>query len=242
LSDMDELRTKLARACQILGRLRLTKEPLGHVSVRIPGTDKILIKARGRAEAPLSFVTPEDLVVVDLDGKIAETPGQEGLSAPGEVFIHTWQYRTRPEVNSVVHVHPPTVVLFTICELPMLPIIGAYSGPAARLAKGLPTYPRSHLINSNERGEALAKVMGQAPVCLLKGHGIAAVGATIEQAALLAIDLNDLAEMNYRAALLGTPIPIHDDDFAELNTRGGDGSQQAPGPNSAWRYYDQLLR
>ncbi len=40
---------------------------------------------------------------------------------PREVFLHTWMYKTVSKVSSVVHVHPPTVVLFTICNKPLLP-------------------------------------------------------------------------------------------------------------------------
>src|SRR5882724_5382271 len=107
MSDLFQLRELIARSCRVLGKLNLTKEPSGHVSARVPGTDRILIKARGPEESGLRFVTAEDIITVDMAGKKIEGP--DGLETPQEVFIHTWLYRTRPEVQSVVHVHPLTV-------------------------------------------------------------------------------------------------------------------------------------
>lgn len=244
MANLDNLRAEVARACQVLGRLKLTHEPQGHVSARIPGTDRILIKGRGPAESPLSHVTPDDVITVDLNGRMVE--GREGLVSANEVFIHTWMYRTRPDVNSVVHVHPPTIVLFTICDKPLLPLIGAYNPVALRiLLEGVPTYPRAILINSDERGAELAAVMGQARICMMRGHGITAVGRSVREATLTAISLNDVAELTYRAYLLGDPRPISDEDLAEMRNVGGGGTR--PGDrdslfsNSEWRYYDELV-
>ena len=59
MSDLSQLRELVAQSCRILGKLNLTKEPSGHVSARITGTDRILIKARGPEESGLRFVTTE---------------------------------------------------------------------------------------------------------------------------------------------------------------------------------------
>src|SRR5687767_1180195 len=104
MSELDDLKEEVARSCRIIGRLHLTREPNGHVSVRVPGSDLILMKARGPLEAPLSYTRPEDLGLVNMDGKLVE--GREGLASASEVFIHTEVLRERPEINSVIHIHP----------------------------------------------------------------------------------------------------------------------------------------
>ena len=65
MSELDDLKAEVAKACRIIGRLHLTREPNGHVSVRIPGTEHVLIKARGPMEAPLSYTTPDDLAMAE---------------------------------------------------------------------------------------------------------------------------------------------------------------------------------
>lgn len=240
--NIDDARRLVARSCMILGRQGLTRETAGHVSARIAG-DKVVIKGRGSGEAALSYTTPDDLIIVDMDGKMID--GREDLATPNEVFIHTWMLRTRPEIDSVIHIHPPTVVAFTIAGRPLLPVIGAFNPSALRFAlEGVPLYPRSILINSDARGEELARTMGPSRACLMQGHGITTVGRSVEEATITAINLNDLAEMNYKAALLGTPQPIPDEDLEEFRAQGNRGGGErlaANYMNSTWRYYDRLI-
>jgi len=86
MADLDDLRKVVTQSCRIIGKMDMTREPAGHVSCRIPGTDRILIKARGPGEAALRYVTPDDLIIVDMDGNrvdrvlVSRTP--EGSPRP----------------------------------------------------------------------------------------------------------------------------------------------------------------
>src|SRR4026207_295111 len=239
MGDISRLRELVAQSCRVLGKLNLTKEPSGHVSARIPGEDRVLIKARGPEESGLRFVSARDIITVDFQGK--KVAGDDGLDTPQEVFIHTWLYKTRPDVQCVVHVHPLTVVLFTICGKPLQPLFGAYDPSGLRLlVEGLATYPRSITVSSDGLGEEFAAAMGQKQACLMRGHGITSAAATVEDATLAAIKLNDAAVINYQAALLGTPEPIPQEDIEILVGRTRAGSK-AVHANSNWRYYCKLL-
>ena len=239
MSDLSKLRELIAQSCRVLGKLNLTKEPSGHVSARVPGADKVLIKARGPEESGLRFVTADDIITVDFTGK--KVDGRDGLDTPQEVFIHTWLYRTRPDVQCVVHVHPLTVVLFTICNKSLLPLFGAYDPSSLRLLmEGLVTYPRSITVSNEKLGAEFAATMGEKPACLMRGHGITTAGAGVEEATLTAIKLNDLAEVNYRAALLGNPEPIPQEDIDVILGAAGR-RKSATHSVSNWRYYCKLL-
>ena len=240
MSDVSKLRELVAQSCRMLGKLNLTKEPSGHVSARVPGEDSVLIKARGPEESGLRFVAARDIITVDFNGK--KVAGDDGLDVPQEVFIHTWLYKTRPEVQCVVHVHPLTVVLFTICDKPIQPIYGAYDPSGLRLiVEGLATYPRSITVSNEKLGEEFAKAMGDKPACLMRGHGITSAGADVQEATLTAIKLNDAATINYQANLLGTPrsIPQEDIDIMVGKSRGA--GHKPVHANSNWRYYCKLL-
>ena len=239
MADLTKLRELVAQSCRILGKLNLTKEPSGHVSARVPGEDKVLIKARGPEESGLRFVSARDIITVDFNGK--KLAGDDGLDVPQEVFIHTWLYKTRPDVECVVHVHPLTVVLFTICGKPLQPLFGAYDPSGLRLlVEGLATYPRSITVSSEKLGEEFANAMGKKQACLMRGHGITSAGPSVEDATLTAIKLNDAAVINYQASLLGTPQPISQEEIEILvgKSRGGNKAVHA---NSNWRYYCKLL-
>jgi ribulose-5-phosphate 4-epimerase/fuculose-1-phosphate aldolase len=178
----------------------------------------MLIRARGPGELGVRYTGADQVMAVDLDGKPI-APVREGYAAPLEVFIHTAIYKVRPDVHSVIHVHPPTIVLFTICDKPLLPLFGAYDPSAVRLAlEGIPTFDRSVLINSPELGSELVETMGGAKTCLMRGHGITTAAPSVEQAALYVIWLNELAAMNYHAHLLGDPRPISRADQTRCST------------------------
>ena len=240
MADLSKLRELVAQSCRILGKLNLTKEPSGHVSARVPGQDKLLIKARGPQESGLRFVSARDVITVDFNGK--KVAGDDGLDVPQEVFIHTWLYKSRADVECVVHVHPLTVVLFTICNKPIEPLYGAYDPSGLRLlVEGLATYPRSITVSNEKLGEEFATAMGDKQACLMRGHGITSAGPDVQDATLTAIKLNDAAVINYQANLLGKPEPIPQEDIEFLVGRSRGGASKSVHAGSNWRYYCKLL-
>src|SRR5262249_51957077 len=135
--------------------------------------------------------------------------------------------------------HPIGVVLFTVTNRELLPLVGAYDPGALHLVlEGIPRYPRSILIQTPQLGRDLAQTLGSKSVCLMRGHGITACGPSVQDATVTAWRLNGLADVNYRAALLGSPEGISDadiDEFSRRSARVGGGR----GASSTWTY---LLR
>ena len=243
----DNLRIRIARACRVLGKMELTRALRGHISARIPGTNRIFVRARGPAENGVRYTTEDEIVEVGLDGKpVAGMP--KGLRTPSEVFIHTEILRARPEVNCVIHLHPPTVVLFTVTGAPLLPIYGAYDPQGLGIAlEEPPTYEKSVLINTPELGRELTGVIGGKRACLMRGHGITTVGGSIEEASVIALGLNELATLNYQARLLGTPRPISQEDreglqpaIKRLAVPGPHPGEPGESVVAEWRYYCRL--
>lgn len=109
-NDLDEARELLADACRVLYRLGLV-DYMGHPSIRIPGSDLILIKPRHSTRiGAQDAIPPERMAVIDLDGRlIAGTD-----PPPGERFIHTAIYRARPDVGAIVHTHQPMATVMGI--------------------------------------------------------------------------------------------------------------------------------
>lgn len=242
-ATLETLRGRIATACRIIGMLEMSNPTQGHVSARVPGEARCLIRARGPQETGLRYTAPEDVIMVDFDGRMVEGP--EGLAVPIEVFIHTAVYRARPDVQSVIHIHPATAVLLTICDQRLLPVIGSYSPSALRLAvEGISHYDRSILIRDAALGDELARTMGETSICLMRGHGITSVGRDVPEATITAIHLGELADMNYRARLLGEPRPISDADIATFRPiwdaqRGSD--RPSAGIYSLWRFWTRRL-
>jgi ribulose-5-phosphate 4-epimerase/fuculose-1-phosphate aldolase len=215
----EELRAEVALACRILANEGLVEGVLGHVSVRV-APDELLIRCRGPYERGVAFTTGEDIRRVDLEGNHVED--DEGWSAPKELPIHSELYRTRPEVQSVVHAHPPSALLCGLAGLRPRPVFGAYNIPAMRLAlDGVPVYPRSVLITRRELADEMLGAMGSRPVCLLAGHGITVAGESLHGATVRAVDLETLLSVTASLARLGaSPPELPEADLAELPDLG----------------------
>ncbi len=194
-----ELRKKVALACRILGNVGLA-DYLGHVSARIPGTDHVLIRARGLDAGSMASTSEKEILNITLDGKVRRHVSK--LRPPIETPIHTQVYLARKDVGSVVHVHAPFPVVFSLVDLPILPV---FNQGIELAAEGIPVYPRNGLVATRQEGDELASTLGQKMSCILYAHGIATVGRTVEEATVRALRLDRIARMNFYARLIGQP-------------------------------------
>lgn len=209
-----ELTERVALACRVLGKLDTTHGSFGHVSVRT-GPDSMLIKGKGPGEVSLRHTTASDVIGVSFD--VHKLGGRDDLRPPSESFLHAWIYRLRPDVESVIHMHPRSALLLTICGIGITPIYGAYGQGARLAAEGVPTYGSSLTISDNDRGRDFAQFMGEHRACLMRGHGVATTGASIEDAGVTTLRLKELTDVTYEAHLTGRlPVPLPDDEVAEI--------------------------
>jgi ribulose-5-phosphate 4-epimerase/fuculose-1-phosphate aldolase len=237
-----EIAENLAQACRVLGAYDMTHAALGHVSYRVEGTDTMMIKGKGPNEVGLRYTKPRDIVTVDFNADMVDGP--DDLQPPSESFLHIWIYKMRPDVKSVVHVHPEYSVLLGITGKPIYPVYGPYR-PGSNLARdGVPVYPDSRTIATAEQGEEFAECMGNSDVALMVGHGIAAAGDCIEQSTMNALGLEALCRTIYMANLFGEPTRLPDGvlgkpgtrpDPNERRPRGSAGGRE--GMMASWRYY-----
>jgi len=192
-----ELRDKVATACRILGHTGVAREITGHVSVRVPGRPReILVRCRTESEAGLEATDVDAIRTVDLFTGTVDDP--DAADVPLELPIHTGVLRAREDVVAVVHVHPRFCVLCGIAGVPLRPVYGAYDHHASLLVEdGVPVFESSVLVRDEPTAAALVAALGAAPVCLMRGHGITVVGASVEQATLRALRLEHLAEMTW---------------------------------------------
>jgi 3,4-dihydroxyphthalate decarboxylase len=232
---LTELRRTVALACRILANAGLAEDILGHVSVRV-GPDSMLVRCRGPREQGLLFTLDEDVRLVDLDGR---GEAVDGWAVPVELPIHAELLRARRDVDAVVHCHPPSVLVAGVAGLAFRPVFGAYNIPAARLAlDGVPVYPRAILVRRPELGRELVKAMGSAPVCVLRGHGIATVGSgehAVEQAVVRALNLEVLARVSVRLGDRGRDLAP--EDVSELPDLGSSFNDLL-----VWRHHLARLR
>ncbi|MXV87033.1 MAG: class II aldolase/adducin family protein [Acidimicrobiales bacterium] len=234
MSDgLDGLRRDVALGCRVMAHRGLVENILGHISVRIEG-GRALVRSRGPRERGLQFTVPDDVRVVDLDtGEIADDPAGD-YAVPSELPIHTSVLAAHPDVECVVHAHPPDVVVASLAGFALEPIFGAYDIPAAHLAAaGIPVHPRSVLIRTDELAAEMVASLGDASALVLQGHGVVTTGAEVADAVLRALQVDTLARMHLRVRAAGaTPEAIPENDLAELPDLGSAFNRE-----TLWRHH-----
>jgi ribulose-5-phosphate 4-epimerase/fuculose-1-phosphate aldolase len=168
----------------------------GHVSARLPGTDRFLIPMR---DASRAGITADDILVVDVGGKVLEGDGP----APAETQIHAGVYRAREDVQVVGHGHPPMSTLFTMVDRPMV----AIRNYGYRFI-GTPVHPDPTHIRTAEQGDAVARTLGACSCCLLRGHGSVVAANSVAEVFLDSLEMEENARSTVHAASLGPLKPI----------------------------------
>ena len=185
----------------------------GHVSARLPGDDRHFLISRSLAPA---LVDHDDVMVLDLDGRAVDGDERRPYL---ECHIHGEIYRVRDDVRSIVHSHAPSVLPFTISPTPLR----AAFHLAAFLGAGAPVFDIAErfgatdmLVRTPPHGEALAEVLGDASVVLMRGHGFVTVGASVPEAVVRAAYTTTNATVLQQAMTLGGTPRVLDLDEAPL--------------------------
>ena len=173
----------------------------GHLSARDPRDPNRFLMSRARAPG---LVEASDIMVFGLDGEPVEDDGRPIYS---ERFIHSEVYKARPDVHGVVHTHSPTVVPFSVTQVPLKPIRAPFFYPEVPVFEIRDAGGWTNLLISNSAlGQALAEKLGNNSVALLRGHGNVVVGPTLRIAVYRAVYTEANAQLLLHAKMLGGPI------------------------------------
>jgi ribulose-5-phosphate 4-epimerase/fuculose-1-phosphate aldolase len=189
----------LAAASRILAAQGVV-DAFGHVSLRHPAAPDRYLMSRSVAPA---FVTPEDIIEYDLDSNAINANGRSNFL---ERFIHGEIYRARPDVQSIVHSHSPSVIPFGLVHVPLQ----AMFHTAAFLAAGVPIFDirekfgaTDMLVGNPAKGVALASTLGNKDVVMMRGHGSVACGPALERTVFRAVYTEINARIQHWTMALG---------------------------------------
>ncbi|MGC2046526.1 MAG: class II aldolase/adducin family protein [Pseudolabrys sp.] len=152
----------------------------GHLSIRDPDGRGFWMKRTGIAFPEIKG--RDDFVLVDLAGN--RLAGKGGVH--GEFPIHAEIFRSRPDVNAVGHTHPFYASVFSACLEPLRAVAHEGSNLNGTVTRYTGT---SNLIDTPELGRDVAKALGAAPAVLMKNHGVAFCGPSVEECVLAGIFL-----------------------------------------------------
>ena len=197
-TELDDVMRQTAAANRILADVGLAvglRSALGHASMRLPSDQsRFIVKGREYEVDALSVMRPEDMVICDTEG--FKVGGRAGLTQCSEVKIHSCIYKTQPDVQSVVHVHPRYVILMTVLGVPLVPMC---QEGVELVRNPISVFPHMKTIVTDEEGMELVGLMGSDPVILLQGHGAVTTGKSLSESVTAMMQLEEQARMNYLA-------------------------------------------
>jgi L-fuculose-phosphate aldolase len=168
----------------------------GHISVRVPARPGLFYMKPH--SVGLDEITLQNILTIDLEGKVVAGKARRH----SEVYIHSEIFRARPDVNCVIHAHPPYSVALSASGHAMR----AYSQAGALFCDDVGTYTDTiALIRSQAMGAGVAKALGPHRAAFLKSHGTAVTGRTIEEAVIGAIMLEHAAMVQMTVEAAGQP-------------------------------------
>ncbi len=182
----------------------------GNVSARDPESGLVVIKPSG---IKFPDLTPENMVVVDINGKLVEGD----YKASSDTASHCYIYRQMPQVNGVVHTHSRYATAFAVVgrEIPCVTTAMSDEFGGAIPCGGFA------LIGGEEIGQVVVETLkdSRSPSCLLQSHGVFATGTSAENAVKAAVMTEDNAAIVWLALQIGTPLTIDPADIDKLHHR-----------------------
>lgn len=205
---LESIRHDLVKLNQELPKNHLVTWTSGNVSIRDPETGYVAIKPSG---VMFEDLTAEDMVVLDLDGKIIEGKRKPSSDTASHLYI----YRARPDVFGVVHTHSNYATAFAAVGRP----IPVYLTAQADEFGGPIPCGGFALIGGEEIGKEVVKSIGSSPAIIMKNHGVFTIGPSGKAAVKAAIMVEDVARTIWIARQLGEPDEIPADMVAKLHYR-----------------------
>ena len=203
-ADERKLREAIIAKARGMNASGLNHGTAGNISVRYGGAMLITPSA-----TPYDELEPEMIAAMPLEGEYGAWKGP--LKPSVEWRFHLDILRSRADVNSIVHAHSPYATVLAIARK-IIPachyMIAAFGGMDIRCA-GYARYGTKELSE-----QAIAALQGRNG-CLLANHGMIAVGASLDKAMWLAIELEQIAKQYYMSLLIGGPVLLNEAEIAE---------------------------
>ena len=205
---LEQLKEELVQLHLELPKYNLVVWTGGNVSARDPKSGLVVIKASGIRYEDMS---PEHMVVVDLDGNRVEGD----YKPSSDVYSHLYIYKQRPDVDGVVHTHSPYATAFAAVNKPIPVVLTAiadeFGGP-------IPCGGFA-LIGDEAIGKVVVECIGDSPAVLLKNHGVFTIGKNAKAAVKAAVMTEDNAKTVWLALQIGMPDVIPQEDVEKLHHR-----------------------
>jgi len=191
MRDSRDLRQALIATALEMNALGINRGKSGNVSARID--TGFLITPSGM---PYAEIVPDDVVAMELDGSV-----EAARKPSSEWRFHRDIYASRGDVHAIVHTHSPFATTLACLDrgIPAFHYMIAVAGGTDIRCASYATFGTQQL------SDAALHALDGRKACLLAHHGMIAVGDSLQAALALAVEVETLAEMYWRALQIGEP-------------------------------------
>lgn len=215
------LRAAVVATAREMNALGINRGKSGNVSARLAhdGFGGYLITPTG---LPYAEMEADDVVAMPLAGDDRDAIGARLPSS--EWRFHRDIYAARPEVGAIVHTHSPFATTLACLDrgIPAFHYMIAIAGGSDIRCAPYATFGTQALSDL-----AVAALAGRR-ACLLAHHGMIATGPSLQGALALAVEVETLAEMYWRALQVGEPRLLPDDEMRVVLEKFATYGQQRP--------------
>jgi len=200
-----EKRQSIIDACLRMNVLGINQGTSGNISLR--HGDGMLITP---TSTPYEAMKPEQIVYMHLDGN--HDPAQRPSS---EWRFHRDILKARPDVQAIVHAHPPYSTMLAIMGMEIPPVhymVAVAGGDTIRCA------PYA-TFGTQELSEHAVRALEGRMACLLAHHGMIAVGPSLPKAMWLAVEVETLARQYHGCLQIGTPPLLPKEEIEKVRVR-----------------------
>jgi L-fuculose-phosphate aldolase len=205
MRDDHALREEIIATARAMNTAGINRGTSGNVSARID--DGFLITP---SAVPYHAISSIDIVAMTDDG---EARGH--LAPSSEWRFHRDIYRARPEFHAIVHTHAPFATTLTCLnrDIPAFHYMVAIAGGKDIRCAPYATY------GTQELAQHVVAALDGRKACLLAHHGMIAADETLEAALAVAVEVETLAEMYWRALQIGEPQLLSDAEMENVLER-----------------------
>jgi L-fuculose-phosphate aldolase len=205
-----ELRQEIVKVGRLMYEKGFICASDGNISARL-GPGRLLITPSGLHKG---FLATEQILIVDEDGQ--KVGGYSGiarhLKPTSELPMHLEAYRQRPDIQAVVHAHPPISIALSIAGIPMtdclLPEVIVFLGIVPTTAYATPS--------SEENVRAIRELIGRHDALILQRHGSLTVGDSPMQGFMRLETVEQNARIGFMLAQLGVRNPLPPEEVRKL--------------------------
>jgi len=205
-SDEKLLREAIVACGQIAYQRRLMTASDGNISVRL-NANRVLITPSSMCKGRMRV---DDLLLLDMDGNVISA--KEGRKSSSETPMHLEVYKQRADVYAVLHAHPVFATTLTVSDYP-LPVDVL---PEVLMALGEIPTTRYATPSSHDDADAIRELIKDHDALLLRQHGSLTVGSNLDIALTALERIEHVAEVFWRAQMLGKVNRIPESDVEKL--------------------------